>query len=117
MVLLLVCKREILFMFKIALNLRPLFLESSKFVAGIYNIGSGEANSFQKVAEIIQKKFSDAKIEYIDMPEGMTGSYQAYTKANIDKIMGLFPNFKISSFEDGVRSYLEYLDEQKMRFS
>ena len=86
-------------------------------LSGIYNIGSGKANTFKEIAELVQKKFLGSEIEYIEMPETMRSSYQSYTEANINKLMNTFPNMKFHMFKEAIQIYLDYLDEQKMRFS
>lgn len=53
--------------------------------SGLWNVGTGQARSFQNVAEEIAKKYS-ARIEYIDMPEVIRVQYQLYTCANLDKL-------------------------------
>lgn len=53
--------------------------------SGLWNVGTGNARSFQNVAEEIAKKYS-ARIEYIDMPEVIRVQYQLYTCANLDKL-------------------------------
>ena len=53
--------------------------------SGIWNLGTGKATSFQSVADLISKKYS-ASIEYIDMPEILKSSYQAYTCADTSKL-------------------------------
>ena len=49
--------------------------------SGIWNIGSGIARSFLSVAEEI-----GGPIEFIPMPEDLKSGYQAFTKANLDKL-------------------------------
>jgi ADP-L-glycero-D-manno-heptose 6-epimerase len=53
--------------------------------SGLFNIGAGSTTSFQKVAEIIAKKYN-ATIKYIPMPESLQGQYQEYTCADITKL-------------------------------
>lgn len=53
--------------------------------SGIYNIGTGNAESFEDVARTIAKKYS-ADIQYIDFPENLKGQYQSYTCANMSKL-------------------------------
>jgi ADP-L-glycero-D-manno-heptose 6-epimerase len=56
-----------------------------KQVPGLYNVGTGTATSFQKVGELIAKKY-DAKINYVPMPDNLKGQYQEYTCADITKL-------------------------------
>ena len=55
-------------------------------VSGIFNVGTGSSVSFQTVGELIAKKH-DVPINKIAMPSSLRGSYQEFTKANIDKLM------------------------------
>ena len=52
---------------------------------GIFNVGTGVAESFDTVGKAIAKKYG-ADIEYIPMPENLKGQYQAYTCANLEKL-------------------------------
>ena len=52
---------------------------------GVYNIGTGNAISFQEVANIIAKTYN-ADIEYIPMPNNLKDQYQEYTCANLTKL-------------------------------
>jgi ADP-L-glycero-D-manno-heptose 6-epimerase len=49
---------------------------------GIWNIGTGQATSFENVARMIADKH-DAHIEYIPMPENLKHQYQEFTCADI----------------------------------
>jgi len=55
-------------------------------VSGIFNVGTGRAVSFQTVGELIAEKHN-VYINQIPMPNVLRGSYQEFTKANIDKLM------------------------------
>jgi ADP-L-glycero-D-manno-heptose 6-epimerase len=52
---------------------------------GIYNVGTGVAESFETVGKAIANKYN-ADIEYIPMPENLKLQYQSYTCANLDKL-------------------------------
>ena len=54
-------------------------------VSGIYNVGTGTAVSFQKVADLCSSRLG-VPIEYIPMPDNLKGQYQKYTKANNSKL-------------------------------
>lgn len=53
--------------------------------AGVWNIGTGRTLSFQDIADIISRK-TNTPIEYIDMPDILKNSYQAYTCADLTKL-------------------------------
>jgi len=53
--------------------------------SGIWNVGTGNAVSFDTVASAIAKKHN-AAINYIPMPKELKNQYQKYTCANLDKL-------------------------------
>lgn len=53
--------------------------------SGVWNVGTGNAVSFQHVANLISKQ-RQVPIQYIDMPEVLKNSYQAYTCADLTKL-------------------------------
>lgn len=56
-----------------------------KHKSGIYNVGTGTATSFQRVADLFSKKLN-VDIEYIAMPDNLKNQYQKYTKADNSKL-------------------------------
>lgn len=58
------------------------FMKSQE--SGLWNLGSGRAVSFEKVAKDIAKEYN-ADIRTIAMPEHLKASYQEYTCANMTK--------------------------------
>ncbi|MEV9594771.1 ADP-glyceromanno-heptose 6-epimerase [Aliarcobacter butzleri] len=73
--------------------------------SGIYNVGTGNARSFEDIVNILQKELqiNNGK-EYI--PNPYVGSYQFFTQANIEtttKYLGYEPKF---SLEDGIKAYI-----------
>ena len=53
--------------------------------SGVWNLGSGRATSFESVARMIADQYG-AKIEYIEMPNILNDSYQAYTCADMQNL-------------------------------
>ena len=73
--------------------------------SGVYNVGPGNARSFEDIVNILQKELqiNNGK-EYI--PNPYVGSYQFFTQANIEtttKYLGYEPKF---SLEDGIKAYI-----------
>ncbi len=63
------------------------FAEMATHSGGIYNFGSGQANTWKTLAEAIFSSLDrEPAIDYIDMPENLRGKYQYYTKADITKL-------------------------------
>jgi len=91
------------------------FNEAGKSFAGIYNIGSGEANTWLTVANTIFKALDKKpEIEFIDMPDNLVNQYQYYSKANLARLKSSGYNRKCMTIEESVRDYVrEYLVKDK----
>ena len=81
-------------------------------ISGIFNVGSGKKNTFNKVARLVFKFYKDKniKINYVDFPKDLVGKYQSYTKANISKLKKKGYKNKFTKLEKGVFEYLEFLN-------
>jgi ADP-L-glycero-D-manno-heptose 6-epimerase len=91
---------------KDAVDMTLFFLENSK--GGIYNIGSGNARTWNDLVKAIFKAMDlPEKIEYIELPEHLAEKYQYYTKAELEKIKKAGYNDPVSSLEDGVTDYIK----------
>lgn len=78
-----------------------------KNISGIFNCGTGKAETFNRVAKnIIQFYGSNAEIIYIDMPKHLKKSYQNFTKANIKNLRYAGYKNKFITIKEGVKKYL-----------
>jgi ADP-L-glycero-D-manno-heptose 6-epimerase len=75
--------------------------------SGIYNLGCGQARSFNDLVDVLNKCLgTKLQPDYIDNPHA---HYQNFTEADLDKVrsaLGYAPRF---SLEDGVRDYVKWL--------
>ena len=75
--------------------------------SGIYNLGTGEARSFNELVEVLNKCLGTSfQPDYIDNPHA---HYQNFTQAdltNARSALGYKPRFAL---EDGVRDYMQWL--------
>jgi len=106
-------KRDFLYV-KDAVDM-TLFFWDNKIVSGIYNIGTGEANTFN---ELVKPVFSSIglkeNIEYIDMPDILRSKYQYYTKADITKLRDAGYINKVTNVENAVGDYVgNYLNTEE----
>ncbi len=85
--------------------------------SGIFNVGTGQARTFNSVALNVlkwhKKHNSDfnGSIEYIDFPKELLGSYQNYTKANLDNLRLVGYKKKFTSLEEGVIKYINWIEK------
>jgi ADP-L-glycero-D-manno-heptose 6-epimerase len=98
------------------------FLER-RHVSGIYNCGTGRAQTFNQLAaatiNAVQGTRLTAKelaergvIEYVPFPQGLRDKYQSYTEADLARLRtaGYVGEFK--SVEQGVAAYVAQLQKQ-----
>jgi ADP-L-glycero-D-manno-heptose 6-epimerase len=99
-------KRDFIYV-KDAVRLTLSFLSNA--LSGIFNIGSGEATSWNRLATAVFKAVhKPCNIEYIAMPNDLKGKYQYFTQANIQKTKkGLGAHFSLTSVENAVQEYVQ----------
>lgn len=77
-------------------------------VSGLFNLGSGQASSFNAMAKAIFAALGhDARISYIDMPNSLIKKYQYFTQAKIDRLRAAGYNAPFTSLQDGVKDYIQ----------
>ncbi|MEP7229368.1 MAG: ADP-glyceromanno-heptose 6-epimerase [Ginsengibacter sp.] len=86
------------------------------FVSGIYNVGTGEARTFNDlVKSTFQGMDRKTNIQYIDMPEDIRETYQYYTQAEMKKLRDAGYSDAVYSLEDGVDDYVRnYLSKKEI---
>jgi ADP-L-glycero-D-manno-heptose 6-epimerase len=98
------------------------FLESRS--SGIYNLGSGRAQSFNELAaatvnacralegkprQSVAELVTQGIIEYIPFPEALTGKYQSFTEADLAHLRNVGYKSAFASVEEGVADYVKWL--------
>jgi len=93
---------------KDAVKIIIFFLNSNNF-SGLYNAGTGNAETFKALAEalLINTKGQPDDIKYIEMPNDLKGKYQYYTQATMNKINSIGFNDNFMNLKEGVTDYLE----------
>ncbi len=88
-----------------------MYLFGNSKAAGLYNIGSGRAETWNALATAAFAALNKpVNIEYIDMPESLRDRYQYYTKAEMGKLKALGYTAEATSLADSVKDYIrEYL--------
>lgn len=100
-------KRDFLYV-KDAARMTCAFLEND--VGGLFNIGSGEASTWNALATAVFKALDKSpNIEYFAMPEDLHGKYQNYTCADMTKSREALGN--VAETEALEPSVVEYVKE------
>lgn len=91
------------------------FLMHHRKNSGIYNLGSGEARTFNDLAKAVFNNLElPEDISYIDTPEDIRDKYQYFTEAKMDKIRSIGYDKPFTSLEEGVKSYVAYLKHSNL---
>ncbi|HNH91867.1 MAG TPA: ADP-glyceromanno-heptose 6-epimerase [Accumulibacter sp.] len=94
--------------------------------SGIFNVGTGRAQSFNELAaatvngcralageaelelsELVQRGL----LEYIPFPADLAGKYQSYTQADISRLRKVGYELPFATVQEGVARYVEWLDQ------
>ncbi|MFN3656998.1 MAG: ADP-glyceromanno-heptose 6-epimerase [Pseudolabrys sp.] len=88
------------------------WLLGASAVNGIFNVGTGKAESFRDMIVAMFKALGRApNIEYVDMPENIRGQYQYFTQASVENLRKAGYNADFTPLETSVRQYVTgYLD-------
>ena len=100
-------QRDFLYV-KDAVEMTLHFAEKGAAAGGLYNLGSGEANTWLTLTRAIFAALGrEPKIEFIAMPEILRGKYQYYTRAEIGKLRDSGYDRKITPLPEAVRDYVQ----------
>ena len=84
------------------------FAESATTAGGLFNLGSGNANTWLTLTRAIFSALNlPPKIDFIEMPEALKGKYQYYTKADITKLRTTGYRRTMTPLEDAIRDYVQ----------
>jgi ADP-L-glycero-D-manno-heptose 6-epimerase len=93
--------------------------------SGIFNLGTGRAQSFNDVAVAsvngaralagkealpLAELLSQGLIEYIPFPEALKGKYQSFTQADLTRLRKAGYADEFATVEEGVAQYVEWLN-------
>ncbi len=84
------------------------FLDNPE-VSGIYNTGTGRAQSFNDVANAVIKWHGKGKIRYVPFPDHLKGAYQSFTEADLTQLRASGCDVEFRPVEEGVPAYLDQL--------
>ena len=102
-----------------------LFLLKNPGISGIFNVGTGQCQSFNDVAlavinncrqrlkkesVAIDEAVANGEIVYMPMPAGLVGKYQSYTQADLKKLGLAGYDSPFSTVTQGVKEYISCLE-------
>jgi len=91
-----------------------LFFMEHPAINGIYNLGTGQARSWNDLARALFAAVDrPAHIDYVEMPEILRGRYQYFTQAEMTKLRKAGYTKAFFSLEDAVKDYCGYLASKR----
>jgi ADP-L-glycero-D-manno-heptose 6-epimerase len=107
-------KRDFLYV-KDAVAMTLHFATRATAACGLYNLGSGQANTWLTLTRAIFAALGrEPQIEFIDMPEVLRGKYQYFTQADVSKLRATGYLRPMTPLAEAVRDYVQsYLVPEK----
>jgi len=91
-----------------------LFFKDNPGINGIFNVGTGEARTWNDLAEsLFAAVGKPCNIEYIDMPEVLRSRYQYFTQADMAKLRKVGYNKPFTELKGAVSDYVQYLSNER----
>jgi ADP-L-glycero-D-manno-heptose 6-epimerase len=94
-----------------------MWLLASGSVNGIFNVGTGQARSFRDLMLATYSALgTQFRIEYVDMPEQIRGSYQYFTQADTGRLLQAGYNGGFTKLEDAAKVYVQQFLDRPDRY-
>ena len=78
--------------------------------SGVFNCGTGRAQTFNEMAGAVIAYLGYGQIEYIPFPEHLRGAYQRFTRADLASLRQVGYRNGFKEVTDGVHAYLAYTE-------
>jgi ADP-L-glycero-D-manno-heptose 6-epimerase len=78
--------------------------------SGIFNLGTGRAQSFLDVASAVIDHHGRGQVQFIPFPDELKGRYQSFTQADIGQLRGAGYSEPFANVASGVTQYLQWLE-------
>ena len=69
---------------------------------GIFNVGTGQARSFNDVANTLIRQIGAGAIDYVPFPESLAGRYQSFTQADLSELRSAGYVEDFTNLDDGI---------------
>ncbi|MCG6202591.1 ADP-glyceromanno-heptose 6-epimerase [Psychromonas antarctica] len=80
-------------------------------ISGIFNVGTGKAESFLEVGEAVVAYHQKGEVQRIPFPEHLKGRYQSFTQADLTQLRGVGYDAEFKGVAQGVALYMAELNK------
>ncbi|MGD2033292.1 MAG: ADP-glyceromanno-heptose 6-epimerase [Gammaproteobacteria bacterium] len=87
-----------------------LFFLDHPDLSGIFNVGTGRAQTFNDVARAVIDWHGHGEIRYVAFPAHLQGRYQSFTEADLDRLRAAGYRDEFNSVEEGVKATLDAIN-------
>ena len=78
-------------------------------VSGIFNCGTGQARAFTEIASALCARHGRGELEFIPFPADLSGKYQRFTQADLQRLRAAGYEAPFVPLEEGVARYYDAL--------
>ena len=102
-------KRDFIYVKDVVEVLFYFYKNHQNLTSGIYNLGSGQAETFLTLAESLFKALHQkTNIEFVEMPDQLKDKYQYFTQASMEKLHQTNYSQKFYTLEEGILDYVQH---------
>ena len=84
---------------------------------GIFNVGTGQARTFNDVANIAIALLGTGAIDYVPFPENLTHKYQSYTQADLSTLRSAGYTESFTTLENGIAQSIDAWEREAVPIS
>jgi len=88
-----------------------LFLLDHPEVSGVFNCGTGRAESFRHLADCTASHFAGTRVVEVPFPDDLKGKYQAFTQADLTRLRAAGYGAGFRALEQGIADYVRVLKD------
>lgn len=74
--------------------------------SGVFNVGTGQAQSFNEMANAVITRCGAGRIQYVEFPQQLRDSYQSFTQADLTSLRRVGYQKTFRKVAEGVEDYL-----------
>jgi len=88
-----------------------LYFWQNRQKSGVFNCGTGAANSFNAVAKALIARLGVGRLEYVPFPASLVGKYQSFTEADLTQLRASGCDARFTPLAKAVGEYCDCLEQ------
>jgi ADP-L-glycero-D-manno-heptose 6-epimerase len=79
---------------------------------GVFNVGSGQARTFNDAAKVLIARLGAGAVDYVPFPSSLAGKYQSFTQAELSSLRDAGYTESFSTLENGIAQSVDAWDRE-----